>query len=273
LHRAASVPVSKRAQRIGCWCLVLFRQLDWRCNGFGYTDFLGAADAHTRSCYGPSARLILVSSIPIVDIQAKDRLTGAVILVALVVLLVPALLSGPGPKLPSVAASPSEGAPLRSYTVELGDDSGAHRTAAATAAASAPAAVLAAPTAAAASTSQPLPAPPQASEHAQAPPQAAAPQADAAAAASHPKPAAVPEPAPVSGWMIQLGSFASRANAERLVHELKANGYAAFLTESANGGRKLYRVRVGPAADHATAQAWAAKLRASGHPGSLTSQP
>jgi len=97
-----------------------------------------------------------------VDVQAKDRLTGAVILVALVVLLVPALLSGPGPKLPSIAASPSEGAPLRSYTVELGDDSGAHRTAAATAAASAPAAVLAAPTAAAASTSQPLPAPPQA---------------------------------------------------------------------------------------------------------------
>jgi DedD protein len=250
--------------------LVLFRQLDWRCNGFGYTDFFGAAEAHTRSRYGPSARLILVASIPIVDIQAKDRLTGAVILVALVVLLVPELLSGPGPKPASIAASPSQGAPLRSYTVELGDESGAHRTAAATAAATAPVAGVAAPTAAAASTSQPLPAPP-ASEHAQAPPQAAPPQADAAAAVSRPKPTTAP--APVTGWMIQLGSFASRANAERLVHELKANGYAAFLTESANGGRKLYRVRVGPASDHATAQALAAKLRASGHPASLTPHP
>jgi cell division septation protein DedD len=225
-----------------------------------------------RSCYGPSARLILVASIPILDIQAKDRLTGAVILVALVVLLVPELLSGPGPKPASVAARPSEGAPLRSYTVEFGDESGAQHTAAATAAASAPAAVVAAPTAAAVGASQPLPVP-QASEHALAPPQAAAPQADAAATVSHPKPAAAPQPAPVTGWMIQLGSFASRANAERLVHELKANGYAAVLTESANGGHKLYRVRVGPAADHATAQALAAKLRASGHPGSLTSHP
>jgi DedD protein len=73
--------------------------------------------------------------------------------------------------------------------------------------------------------------------------------------------------------MIQLGSFASRANAERLVQELKAKGYAAFLTGSANGGRKLYRVRVGPASDHASAQAQAAKLRAAGHPGSLTPYP
>jgi DedD protein len=73
--------------------------------------------------------------------------------------------------------------------------------------------------------------------------------------------------------MIQLGSFASRTNAERLVRELKAKGYAAFLTESAIGARKLYRVRVGPASDRATAQALAAKLRAAGHPGSLTAHP
>jgi DedD protein len=255
--------------------LVLFRQWDWPCNGFGYTNFFRAAEPHTRSCYGFSARLILVASIPIVDIQAKDRLTGAVILVALVVLLVPELLSGPGPKVVSVAANPSAGAPLRSYTVELGDEPGTHR-AVATAAAAAPAAVLAAPATAAASTAQAVQAP-QVSEPAHTPPPVAPPQADAAAAAvSRPRPAAATAAEatpPLAGWMIQLGSFASRGNAERLVRELKGKGFAAFLTESANGGRKLYRVRVGPASDHATAQALAAKLRAAGHPGSLTAHP
>jgi DedD protein len=219
---------------------------------------------------GSFARLILRASIPIVDIQAKDRLTGAVILVALVVLLVPELLSGPGPKRASVAANPAEGQPLRSYTVELGDDSHVHGTVAASAA---PPAVVAAPTAPAANTPQALPAP-QAEAPSEPPAQTAAPPAaNADVVVARPKPEAAPPPTPVTGWMIQLGSFATRANAERLVHELRTKGYAAFVTESANGGHKLYRVRVGPASDHATAQALAAKLRAAGHPGSLTPHP
>ena len=49
------------------------------------------------------------------DTQAKERLTGAVILVALLVLLVPELLSGPGPQIVQVAASPTEEPPLRSF--------------------------------------------------------------------------------------------------------------------------------------------------------------
>ena len=58
----------------------------------------------------------------------KERLTGAIILVVLIVLLVPELLSGPkGPAAtpPAAgAASPSsEEPPLRSYTINLGDDS------------------------------------------------------------------------------------------------------------------------------------------------------
>lgn len=215
-----------------------------------------------------------MASIPIVDIQAKDRLTGAVILVALVVLLVPELLSGPRPKRATLAVNPSDGPPLRSYTVELGDEARVHRAAVATAATAAPPAVVAAPVFSSPSTSQPLQPPQAAPQPPQAPQQAAPAQADAAAPASRPKPDAVPAQAtPVTGWMIQLGSFASRANAERLVRDLKAKGFAAVLTESASGGRKLYRVRVGPASDHATAEAVAAKLRAAGHPGSLTSHP
>jgi len=249
--------------------LVRFRQSDWRCNGFGYTDFFGAADTPTRSCTGPSARLILVTLIPIVDPQAKSRLTGAVILVALVVLLVPELLSGPGAKPAAATANPAEGPALRSYTVELGDEAhGARRTPAEPAVA--PQATTVAPAAGAtvASTARAVQSPPV---PLQAPPQAAPAQMDTAVAApSRARPEAAPEAASESGWMIQLGSFASRGNAERLVHDLKAKGYQGFLTESANGGRKLYRVRVGPASDRASAQALAAKLRAAGHPGSLT---
>lgn len=220
-------------------------------------------------CNDPCAHLILSASIPIVDTQAKDRLTGAVILVALVVLLVPELLSGPGPQHATVAANPAEGPPLRSYTVELGDDSHAHR-AVETAAIAAPPTAVATPTAPAPRTPQAVQ-PAQAAAPPQVPPQTV--QTQAAAVVSRPAPAAAAEPTPVRGWMIQLGSFASRANAERLVHELKTRGYAVVLTESASGGRKLYRVRVGPASDHATAQALAAKLRAAGHPGSLTQHP
>ena len=68
----------------------------------------------------------------------KERLTGAIILVVVVVLLVPELLSGPSrsappaqPTLPTTASS--EEAPLRSYTINLQDD--AHASGAGTASA------------------------------------------------------------------------------------------------------------------------------------------
>jgi DedD protein len=188
--------------------------------------------------------LILAAWIPIVDVQAKDRLTGAVILVALLVLFVPELLSGPGRKAAAVATQPTDEPPLRSYTVELGDESrGRH-------------ALVPGP---APATPSPVPAPQQ-----QEPVRATAAPANPGAHESVP---------PLAGWTVQLGSFASRANAERLVRDLKARGYAAFLTESASGGRKLYRVRVGPAGDRASAQTLAAQLRSAGHPGSVTQRP
>ena len=74
----------------------------------------------------------------------KERLTGAIILVVLIVLLVPELLSGPSR---SVSAAPaavasSEDPPLRSYTINLADDAhppGAAGTSATPAQASGPA--------------------------------------------------------------------------------------------------------------------------------------
>jgi len=51
----------------------------------------------------------------------KERLTGAIIVVALLVLLVPELLTGPGSRAPAKAEG-AEGAQLRSYTIDLQDD-------------------------------------------------------------------------------------------------------------------------------------------------------
>jgi cell division protein FtsN len=68
--------------------------------------------------------------------------------------------------------------------------------------------------------------------------------------------------------MVQLGSFASRANAERLARQVRAQGFAASVSQGASG-RRLYRVRVGPARDHAAASALAQQLRTAGHSGAI----
>jgi cell division septation protein DedD len=68
--------------------------------------------------------------------------------------------------------------------------------------------------------------------------------------------------------VVQLGSFASRANAEHLARRLRAQGYGASVSQ-ADGGRHLYRVRVGPARDHEAALQLAQQLRSSGHGGSI----
>jgi DedD protein len=218
-----------------------------------------------------------------VDVQAKDRLTGAVILVVLLVLFVPELLSGPGRKAAAVATQPTDEPPLRSYTVELGDESrGRHALVPGPAPATPPPIAATAPAATTPAAIVPAATLPAATAPAATAPVAAAPAAVPPAQKREPvKATAAPAnpvaresaPPPLAGWTVQLGSFGSRANAERLVRDLKARGYAAFLTESASGGRKLYRVRVGPAGDRASAQMLAAQLRSAGHPGSLTQRP
>ncbi len=46
---------------------------------------------------------------------------------------------------------------------------------------------------------------------------------------------------------IQTGAFADPANAERLLAKLRDNGYPdAFVRDATVGGRRLYRVRIGP---------------------------
>ena len=46
---------------------------------------------------------------------------------------------------------------------------------------------------------------------------------------------------------VQAGAFATQANAERLLEQLRAQGVArSFVREDRAAGKPLYRVRVGP---------------------------
>jgi len=200
----------------------------------------------------------------------KERLTGAIILVALIVLLVPELLTGPvGSATRSQAvASSIEGPPLRSYTIKLADEDHL-RGASAHSGPEQPAPLPPAPAPAAAAT----PAPPAAQEPGSTPtpsPAAAAPAAHAGPGAGA---AAAVQPGSAEtsgGYLVQLGSFGSRANAERLAKKVRAQGFAVSVSQGSSG--RLYRVRVGPAHDRAAAGDLAQQLRAHGHGGAIVPQ-
>lgn len=203
------------------------------------------------------------------DSRAKQRLTGAVILVALFVLLVPELLKGPrGTEAPAGAPS-DEG--MRRYTIDLNASTPPAR---ADTAASEPAVVLPP----VAENTQPRATPGESATPAGQPPEAAPAAVSAkpvpAPAVTTPVPVETPRPAaatPVErgSFVVQLGSFSSRDNATRLVRDMTAKGFAAFVAPITSGGRELYRVRVGPTRDRASAEALAAQLRRVGQSGAI----
>ena len=196
----------------------------------------------------------------------KERLTGAIILVALIVLLVPEFLRGPVKSAPRTVAASAEEAPLRSVTINLGDDTPA-RSSAAQPQPSAPQPLAAAANPAAPPTST-EPAPPAPTPPPPLPVPAPAPKAVPAAAPTPPPAAAAAAAASTGAWMVQLGSFASRPNAERLAQQLKTQGFTASVSQGASG-RHLYRVRVGPVHDKAAAAQLQGKLKAAGHSGAV----
>ena len=209
---------------------------------------------------------------PIVDALVKERLTGAIILVALIVVLVPELLSGPIRPAPRARgpASSAEEPPLRSYTINLADEPRTGSDSLQMQPVSSPSAPAVEPATAAgnpqaaspAPRSEPVPTPAPAPPR----PTPATPVPQASAV-----PAATPSPATagVSGaYVVQLGSFASRANAERLAKQVHGLGYPVSVSRG-NSGRRLYRVLVGPERDRASAEQMAAKLRTQGHAGAV----
>lgn len=209
------------------------------------------------------------------DSRAKQRLTGAVILVALFVLLVPELLTGP--KTATAPATPEEEG-LRRYTIDLNSTNPGS-----TASRTPEVALPASPGPPAAATPAPAPAP----DHEQAATAPTPPVTDDARPAATPAPtvpparspsASAPDPKPEvrppsGSFVVQLGSFGSRQNAERLVRDMTAKGFTAFIAPITTQGRELYRVRVGPTRDRASAEALATQLKRVGQSGSIVPIP
>ncbi|MBS0579676.1 MAG: SPOR domain-containing protein [Proteobacteria bacterium] len=212
----------------------------------------------------------------------KERLTGAAILVALIVLLVPELLRGPVRPVAHVAAAPAGEVPLRTVTIKVGDDPHAHD--AATAPASGPQQPVplpadtessAPPSAAPATASTDLPVEAPTPKDAPPPkPEPPAPKPAPPAEHASPAPTAATTPAESAAggaFMVQLGSFASHDNAERLAKQVKAQGFPVSVSRSGTG-KHLYKVLVGPAHDRAAAVQLEAKLHAAGHTGAIVAR-
>ena len=222
------------------------------------------------------------------DESLKARLIGAAVLVALAVLLIPELLSG------RKAAEPvaEEGAGprgTRTFTIELGQAPGqATRSPTTTSAplpSAAPANPLPAPPvtdpgteplagqtaetdAEAAAAPQPEPMPAPAATTAAKPAQSAPPSVETVPDAT-PRSEPKPPPAlsgPDGGWAVQVGAFGSADTARKLVQDLNGAGYRAFVSPVNRGGKTLYRVRVGPAGDRASAEQLVPRLKARGLP-------
>jgi len=200
------------------------------------------------------------------DRRVKERLIGASILVALVVLVVPELLSGPKPNAapaPTLPAAAPE--PIRNVTVDL-TTSKAPMNAEAEPAPPQDAA------ASAASSAAPAIQIPAASS-APSPTSSATAKPFAKAAVAHAPPVESAASSPTSSgarsWSVQLGSFASRVNADNLTRQVKGQGFSVFVLAGGSGTSLRYRVRVGPLADRESAERMAAKLKSLGHAGSL----
>jgi cell division septation protein DedD len=197
----------------------------------------------------------------------KERLTGAAILVIVVVLLVPELFRGPPSANPKPGTSATAGPPVRSYTIDL-------RYSATAQPPGSNAPVLATPATAAANapTKAPSNAPgaaatsaPAASSVLPTAPLSNVTQPPAVAPATAKPAAAVPSPhagAAKSGWTVQVGSFARRDYAERMAKQVTAKGYTVEV--AGPDARGLYRVRSAPQPERAAAMALKQKMRASG---------
>lgn len=86
-------------------------------------------------------------------------------------------------------------------------------------------------------------------------------------------PAAAPAASATGMWAVQLGSFSNKANADRLAAGLREKGYAAFLSRHATASGEVHRVRVGPQEDRASAEAVAARLAGEGIKGQVVPHP
>lgn len=179
------------------------------------------------------------------DVRIRERLIGALVLVALIVFLVPALLKGPGPADMQPATEESN-----RVEIDLGDAKGPAESDA----------LVPEPEA-------PAPAPPKSAGPTPAPAATPTEIATVRQQSAGLPPTIVPANSAAAqqpAWAVQLGAFSSRSKADGLVARLRSRGYSAFVLEYRAGGQLLHRVRVGPEQDRARAVAIAERLRNDG---------
>jgi DedD protein len=194
------------------------------------------------------------------EVRVRERLIGALVLVAIVVLVVPAILKGRGsgpPESPSEATRqiemPTSAVPTPPVESVLVPEPVADAT----------------PTPPAPKRAQQAPLPPEpgpdrrTGRDAGESLSAAKPQA-AAEVPAKPQSATPASASATTAWAVQLGAFSNRDKAEQLVAQLKERRYAAFVLEYRASGQVLYRVRVGPEQDRARAEEIAARLAKDG---------
>ena len=238
------------------------------------------------------------------DRRVKERLVGASILVAFIVMIAPELLSGPPEPAPAPAGARlpvSAPEPVRNVTVDLATSKAPELAEGEAAASSAQppespsgeAASAAAGADASAGTGTGTDTGTGTGTGANAGPPANATlpsdtqrsgdsrPSTTGASTAPPRPESLETgaPAPISpsakptmagkAWAVQLGSFASRANADKLVRQLKAQGFSVYVVSGGSGPSLRYRVRIGPMPDRGTATQAVAKLKSAGQVASL----
>jgi DedD protein len=219
-----------------------------------------------------------------VDTHLKERLVGAAVLVAVAVILIPEMLSGPSDRAADGAGErAAEEGGVRTYTIDLGDRARSGANDAVPPAETTAAAVEetpARPPEIVPEASVPVAVPEnQQAVNTQARAGAPEPRADvqpaseakaaqAASAPTAPAQSAQAVARPAGGqsqpWVVQIGSFANQATADKLSQDLKRRGYASFVVPFKPGAQTLYRVRIGPMKARSDADAVVQKLKREG---------
>lgn len=169
------------------------------------------------------------------EIGLKERLIGAVVLVVLGVIIIPFFIkSSPSP----------DSTVTQSVSLPAADATGVQQQVtlplSATAAPAAPAAATQAPATAVARAPAPVLSQPAAKPAVHNIPRAAAP--------------AVPASTASGRWTVQVGSYGSQANADKVVASLKQHGLRGSVSHFIKAGHTYYRVRVGSYAERGDAE-------------------
>jgi DedD protein len=186
----------------------------------------------------------------------KERLVGAAVLMAAAIILIPEMLSGPDRD--SAAQPPAQSrsdGPIKTYTIDLSQSPSAQPAPAVVDNRAPPPEELPA-TQPGQTTSGPQPAAADQAKPEVSQPVVEPPTPVPTPAPTTERPLASDIGAPTSGrWAVQLGTFSKEANAQRLVKQLRDQGQSAFVMPVKSGAATLYRVRIGPMKDRASAEA------------------